>query len=267
MSLVRGLLLGSACGALVGGLATQANTTSVVTCRLKGAKMSNKGVVIDSIVYAPAEDVAKTLKTTTDSTPARKGDSALDAIEGRNLVINGDFESSNGIYKTANKSLPIFGWQEQDGPVVAKYVGEDVKIYQGDRPEHCSDQYFVGGKGGPHPTISQTLSLLPYAKEIEAGKVHFDSSAMLSGFASQPDKASLVLEWQNSTGKILSVSKVDGPTPADRKNFSKFFKKELSGTVPKGSTQVRLSITTTGGGGTWIDGYADNVVFTLRGQK
>ncbi|MCL5746418.1 MAG: hypothetical protein M1541_21220 [Acidobacteria bacterium] len=71
--------------------------------------------------------------------------------------------------------------------------------------------------------------------------------------------------FYDAAGKLLNETNIEPVTPEDRGNQTAFLKRTASGSVPAGTRRVEVWVTMRFyDGGGYIDGYADNISFTLN---
>src|SRR5262245_14412812 len=98
---------------------------------------------------------------------------------GTNLVLNGDAE----IPPTGM----IVGWDLREGFTFVKYGEPDFPSATSPGPEGRGKWFFAGGGSNRFSYATQKIDLSPLAADIDAGRIEFNFSAWLGGYASQQD--------------------------------------------------------------------------------
>lgn len=227
------------------------------TVSLRGTEISKQGVMIGFEPYLPLSIAAKVLGATPQLHPLDS-----ESATTRNLLINGDFESTLGMKFANSEARPVLGWTILSGGCLGRYVDSFASIAQMYWPPQPGESYFVGGKS-QNPGLSQIVELKPYVSSISGGKVRFQLAADLYGFSNQADSITLRITWLDGSAKVISTQSVEGPTPKERANFTKFFRRSIEGTVPLNADSAKVVLEANRAGGEWCDGYADNVTLQL----
>ncbi len=227
------------------------------TVNLRGTEISKQGVMIGFEPYVPLAVATKVL----GAAPQLRSLDAQSATS-RNLLIDGDLESTLGMKFANSDARPVFGWTSINGGSLARYISSFASIAQMYWPKEPGESYFAGGNT-QNPGLAQDVDLRPYSSGISGGKVEFSLSADLSGFSNQADSITLRVTWLDASAKVISTHSVPGPTPKERSNFTKFFRRSIQGRVPANAESAKVALETNRAGGEWCDGYADNVELRL----
>src|SRR4051794_39537420 len=137
-----------------------------------------------------------------------------------------------------------------------------------DAPRDGGANLFWGGSV-PDPTTgastaAQAIDVTRAAAEIDAGTVTAALSALLGGFSSQEDNATVALRFLGVTGGETGQALTIGPvTAADRASVTELLPRSGSAAVPAGTRTLTVTITSTRLAGSDDDGYADNVSLSL----
>ena len=127
--------------------------------------------------------------------------------------------------------------------------------------EH-GDSFFAGGNGG-NSSATQAIVVSPIAADTDAGKVNYTLSGDLGGFVDQDDQAQLTATFEDGNGDSIG-SAVIGPVTAAERGFSTgFLHRDAIGVCPAGTRFISFELTTTVSGGSYNDGYADNLSLIL----
>lgn len=202
--------------------------------------------------------------------------SAVDAANlGVNLAVNGGFE---------NVDLATTG--NYNGPRILDWTGANVFAYshngsassagvvpdyaEGDDPPSAGNWYFSSNNTGiDDPTDVRAADVVYQdidvssggtATAIAAGNATFALSAFFSSYLNDDDVGNVHADFRNADGSIGNAVASDNDAGDD--NVWNLV--STNGTVPAGTTSVRLSVfgTPVNAG---ADGYVDNVEFVIRG--
>ena len=207
--------------------------------------------------------------------------SAVHAADvGVNLVVNGDFE---------NVDLAIVG--EYNGPLVLGWTGPSLFAYshngsassagvvpdyaEGVDPPGAGNWYFTNNNTGGaaftdvrDPGIyfqDIDLSTGATAVAIANGSATYDLSAYMSSYLNDADYGNVQVEFRSILNAPLGTALISDIGDAGPNNVWNLLSN--SGSVPSGTTSVRVSLFGTHGGvgGGGADGYTDNVSFSVNG--
>jgi hypothetical protein len=131
-------------------------------------------------------------------------------------------------------------------------------------PKNRGKNFFAGGPSGTTSTGRQVDTLKPYKKLISSGKAAFTLSGWLGGFSSQDDDATLTATWETTAGAAISHTTIGPVTEAQRKGITGMLHRSSAGVVPKGATQVLITLHMVRYDGEYVDGYADNLRLTIQ---
>jgi hypothetical protein len=186
---------------------------------------------------------------------------------GRNLVRNGDAESSAGSPQLAFVGMP--SWVALSGQrftVIPYGVAGPFPNPANPGVPGAGTNLFAGGPVAGDTLGSQAVALAPIAAAVDGGRVRFSFSAYLGGRGSEEDRARALLVWFDGSGQILPGSAVlEGPTSAERGGASALLPRSASGAVPAGARSATIGLAMLFGttGGAYNDAYADNVSIVL----
>jgi hypothetical protein len=120
-----------------------------------------------------------------------------------------------------------------------------------------------GGRNAPLSTATQIIDVSGAATEIDAGGVQAKLSAYLGGYTSQKDAAMVDAVLLSATDAPLGTVRVGPVTPVDRQSKTTLVPRSATTAVPKGTTKIRVVLTSTRADGTYNDGYMDNISLEL----
>jgi hypothetical protein len=199
------------------------------------------------------------------------GDVGADAPPmSENLLVNPGFETADPS-GSGYSGVTIPGWTESGTPTVIEYGTQGgypfafstpfPKFFEfpQDAPPGGGDN-FAGGGPVATSTISQTVDL------TGAAGTPFTLSADLGGQGWDPSEPSVQVTFLDAHGDVLGTDSLNPVTVWDRLGFTGFEERDISGTVPEGTTSAQ--VTTTFTDKDWVLGhyngaYADNESFTV----
>jgi hypothetical protein len=121
---------------------------------------------------------------------------------------------------------------------------------------------FDGGNGASS-SMTQTVDVSSQASRIAGGALPYSFSAWVGGYSSQNDQAGLVATFLNSSGTALGTATLNPVTAAQRGNATELILETATGTVPAGTTSVKVTVNYTRSAGTDDDGYVDDIGMTF----
>jgi hypothetical protein len=192
----------------------------------------------------------------------------------QNLLVNPGFEVADPSV-SGYSGVTIPGWTVTGTPTVIPYGSPrpffpspfgspfpDLPKFLG-FPQHAPSgggNNFAGGGPVATSTISQTVNL------TGAAGTPYTLSADLGGRLLNPSTASVNVTFYSSTGAVLGTGSTGSVTLLDRLGFTEFQPRDISGTIPVGTTSA--VVTTTFADrcpilGHYNDAYADDVSLTV----
>jgi hypothetical protein len=187
-----------------------------------------------------------------------------------NLLVNPGFETADPS-GSGYSGVTIPGWTETGTPTVIAYgtqggypfaFGSPLPKFF-DFPQTAPSgggDNFAGGGPVATSTISQTVDL------TGAAGTPFTLSADLGGQGWDPSDASVQVTFLDAHGDVLGTDSLNPVTVWDRLGFTGFEDRDISGTVPDGTTSAQVSTTFTDNDtflGNYNGAYADNESFTV----
>jgi hypothetical protein len=103
------------------------------------------------------------------------------------------------------------------------------------------------------------------AAEIDAGKVTATLSALLGGYATQTDHATVTATFLNAAGAPAGAVGLPTVAPAERGSVTALVARSASAPVPAGTRGISVRIDAIRDEGSYNDGYVDNVRLVLAG--
>src|SRR6201996_2145904 len=199
------------------------------------------------------------------------GDVGADAQPmSENLLVNPSFETADPS-GSGFSGVTIPGWTESGTPTVIQYgtqggypfaFGSPLpKFFDFPQtPLSGAGDNFAGGGPVATSSISQTVDL------TGAAGTPFNLSADLGGQGWDPSDASVQVTFLDAHGDVLGTDSLNPVTIWDRLGFTGFEDRDISGTVPEGTTSAQVTTTFTDNDtflGDYNGAYADNESFTV----
>ena len=188
----------------------------------------------------------------------------------QNLLVNPGFETADPS-GSGYSGVTIPGWTETGTPTVIAYGTHGgyplalpfplpkVIDFPQVAPPGGGDN-FAGGGPVATSSISQTVDL------TGAAGTPFTLSADLGGQGWDPSDTSVQVTFLGSNGDVLGTDSLNPVTVWDRLGLTGFEERDISGTVPEGTTSAQVTTTFTDNDKFLTDyngAYADNESFTV----
>ncbi|MCX6624163.1 MAG: hypothetical protein NTY38_24500 [Acidobacteria bacterium] len=161
----------------------------------------------------------------------------LEPIIGTNLVVNGGGES---ISVKAEPDYPLPGWNGSSEIFPATYEWADVGAK--DPGPEDRGQNLIAGYGINNLEVMQVVDVTLARDLVDAGGVRYNLSAWLGGYEDTVDEASVRVAFLNANGDKLVSAQTAPVTKEDRGAATGLFQRTLSGPVPAGARQVRITL-------------------------
>jgi hypothetical protein len=188
---------------------------------------------------------------------------ALAASYGVNLLVNGNAESGPASSTADHVTVPF--WTVTGGFTVVPYGAPDGFPSPSQGPPDGGNQFFAGGNADLS-TALQDINVAANAADIDAGTVVCDFSAWLGGTTNEEDQATMTVFFADAQGQQLGNSAIGPVTASDRASETKLLLRAGSVAVPPKTRSIRAGVTMQRiGGDAHNNGYADNLLVTLRG--
>jgi hypothetical protein len=179
-----------------------------------------------------------------------------------NLVQNPGGEADVGA-KDSNTTVTPQGWTTTGTFSAVQYGAPDFLTTAFAAQIGGGANFMSGGKNAPLSTATQTIDVSAAATDIDAGGVQAKLSAYLGGYTSQKDAAMVDAAFLSATDAQLGSVRVGPVTPADRQSKTSLVLRSATAEVPKGTTKIKVVLTSTRADGTYNDGYMDNISLEL----
>lgn len=193
-------------------------------------------------------------------------------LSGRpNLIVNGGAEIGTGsLDGLAVTSVP--GWSVTGLFNEVQYDASDGQgvggwpTFSSPGSADRGQNYFAGGGGGVS-TATQYISLRRAAGQIDRGGVKFNLGGWVGGTGSLSEDATVAATFLDADGHALGGATLDPVTPAQRNDVTGFLPENATGTIPRGTSRVKVVITVNGdhlaNRNAAGQGYVDNLSFTI----
>jgi hypothetical protein len=187
------------------------------------------------------------------------------AIPPGNLVVNPGAEAGAGAADSSAQP-PLPGWTVESTFTAVNYGAPAFLTLEDGARLSGGANFFAGGPGGAVAAASQTINVSVAAAEIDAGKVSASLSALIGGYASQDDSATVSATPLNSSSIGIAPATTLGPVlQADRAGVTNLLPRSTTFAVPAGTRAISVRITATRSAGSYNDGYVDNVNLSFGG--
>jgi hypothetical protein len=179
-----------------------------------------------------------------------------------NLLVNGDAEAVPGS-SDGTTVVPPPGWTT-DGPFTEVAYGvpefpttEDSASWNG------GASFFAGGPDAAASSATQVVSVAGAAAQIDGGGLSATLSALLGGYLTQTDSATVTATFLDAAGATAGTLRIGPVSPDDRQDATTLLSRSASAPVPAGTRTIAVRIDATRVDGAFNDGYVDNVGLTL----
>ncbi len=179
-----------------------------------------------------------------------------------NLLVNGDAEAVPGSADGTTVVVPP-GWTT-DGPFTEVAYGAPEFLTTEDSASWGGGaSFFAGGPDNAASSATQVVSVGSAGAQIDGGGLSVTLSALLGGYLSQTDSATVTATFLNAAGATVGTLAVGPVTPDDRQSATTLLSRSATGAVPAGTRSIAVRIDATRSEGAFNDGYVDNVSLTL----
>ncbi|HEX5899502.1 MAG TPA: hypothetical protein VFY32_08890 [Solirubrobacteraceae bacterium] len=183
-------------------------------------------------------------------------------VPGGNLLVNPGAEAGAGAPDAAQQ-LPLPGWTVESTFTAVQYGAPGFLTAADSTALGGGVNFFAGGPGGALSAATQVIDMSGAATEIDAGKVTATLSALLGGYATQTDNATVSATFLNAGGAPVGAIRLVTVNPGDRNSVTALVARSSSAPVPAGTRQISVRIDAVRNEGSYNDGYIDNVSLVL----
>jgi hypothetical protein len=179
-----------------------------------------------------------------------------------NLLTNGDAEAVPGAPDDTTVVAPP-GWTT-DGPFTEVAYGAPDFLTTGDGASWDGGaSFFAGGPDNAASSATQVVGVSSASAQIDRGGLSATLSALLGGYLTQTDAATVTATFLNDGGATVGTLGIGPVTPDDRQSASMLLSRSAIAPVPAGTRSISVRIDATRFEGAFNDGYVDNVSLTL----
>ena len=176
-----------------------------------------------------------------------------------NLLVNGNAEASAAAQSQAGVVEPL-GWAVSPNFTAVAYGAP------GGFPGTSSGgggKLFAGGPATPSSSACQTADVSAAASAIDSGTQLATLSADLGGLGAEGDSAEASAIFLGAGGAQLGRFTIGPVKAADRGGQTRLLRRSTGAPVPAGTRSIKVLIATKRTGGSYDNGYADNVSLTV----
>jgi hypothetical protein len=190
----------------------------------------------------------------------------------QNLLVDPNFQLADPS-ESGYSGVTVPGWTETGTPTVIPYgapIGypsplsspfpDIFQFPQAPADTPAGDDVFAGGGPVATSTLSQTVNL------TGAAGTQYDLSADLGGQGLNPSYASVQVTFLDDKGDTLGTASLNPVTIWDRLGITGFEQRDITGTIPEGTTSAEVTTTFTDQNaalGNYNSAYAANESFTV----
>jgi hypothetical protein len=190
----------------------------------------------------------------------------------QNLLVDGNFQLADPS-ESGYSGVTVPGWTETGTPTVIPYGAplgypsplsspfpNIFEFPQAPSDTPAGDDVFAGGGPVATSTLSQTVNL------TGAAGTPYELSADLGGQGLNPSYADVQVTFLDDHGDTLGTASLNPVTIWDRLGITGFEDRDISGTVPEGTTSAEVTTTFTDQNaalGNYNSAYAANESFTV----
>jgi Ca2+-binding RTX toxin-like protein len=182
-----------------------------------------------------------------------------------NLLVNPGAENSPGAPEF-NSIFPPTGWTTTPDLTAVTYAAggsSDLNI-DDSAAVNGGDNYFAGGPGGSGlATATQRVDFSNLAAKVDASSLQVNLSAFLGGFSIQTDDFTVVANFLDASGTIIGSVSIGPVSNTDRDNISQLLFRNTTVAIPVGARSADVVLESRRFGGSYNDGYADNLGFKI----
>jgi hypothetical protein len=184
---------------------------------------------------------------------------APSSLLGRNLVVNGNAEAAQGLPRMVGAR----SWATTGHFTAVNYGYDDYPTSKSPGPSNRGYRFFSGGTNDALSTASQGIDVSSLASAIDAGKISYDFSAWIGGFANQQDYATVTATFFNASHTRLTSVQLGPVTRTNRQGLTALLRRQTAGSVPATTRTIGVEVVSTRFEGASNDGYTDNISLTL----
>src|SRR3954469_6819617 len=179
-----------------------------------------------------------------------------------NLLTNGNAEAVPGSPDGVTVVVPP-GWATDGSFTEVAYGTPEFLTTDDSASWGGGASFFAGGPDSAASSATQVVSVGSAGAQMDGGGVSATLSALLGGYLSQTDSATVTATFLNAAGATVGTLAVGPVTPDDRQSATTLLSRTATAPVPAGTRSISVRIDATRNEGAFNDGYVDNVSLTL----
>ena len=179
-----------------------------------------------------------------------------------NLLSNGDAEAVPGSVD-GTTLVPPPGWTTDGSLTEVAYGAPEFLTTDDSASWGGGANFFAGGPDNAASSATQDVSVVSAAAQVDAGGLSATLSALLGGYLTQTDSATVTATFLNAGGATLGTFAVGPVTPDDRQQATTLLSRSATAAVPPGTRSISVRIDAVRNEGAYNDGYIDNVSLSL----
>jgi hypothetical protein len=179
-----------------------------------------------------------------------------------NLLTNGNAEAVAGSADGTTVVVPP-GWTTDGAFTEVAYGAPDFLTTDDSASWGGGASFFAGGPDSAASSATQTVDVAGAAAQIDGGGVSATLSALLGGYATQADSATVTAAFLTASSGTLGTLVIGPVTPDDRQSATMLLSRSATAAVPAGTRSISVRVDATRSEGAFNDGYIDNVSLTL----
>ncbi len=185
-----------------------------------------------------------------------------------NLIINPGAELSSGADNYSSLVTPN-GWTTTGNFSAVKYaIGSSIDLNTQDSiAVNGGNNYFAGGPSNINSTATQTIDLSNLATQIDSSSLQANLSGFLGGWSSHDDNMTVDAKFYDENRNELGSVSLNPVLANERGNTSQLLRKSATDMIPVGTRSVDIILTAKRTGGSYNDGYADNLDFRITSRS
>jgi hypothetical protein len=179
-----------------------------------------------------------------------------------NLLTNGNAEAVPGSSDGVTVVVPP-GWTTDGSFTEVAYGTPEFLTTDDSASWGGGASFFAGGPDNAASSATQVVSVGSAGAQIDGGGISATLSALLGGYLTQTDAATVTATFLNAAGATVGTLAVGPVTPDDRQSATTLLSRTATAAVPAGTRSISVRIDATRNEGAFNDGYVDNVSLTL----
>src|SRR3954447_25583883 len=186
------------------------------------------------------------------------------AVPAGNLLANPGAEAAPGATDSSG-IVPPPGWTVDGNFTVVAYGTSAFPTVEEGAAIGGGTNFFAGGPGNDASAGAQIVNVSGAATEIDAGQVSMTLAALLGGYETQEDAATVTASALDAAGAVIGTASIGPVDSATRGQRSTMIARSATVAVPAGTRLITVRIAATRTEGDYNDGYIDNVSLSLLG--